>query len=84
MKISRLINMKMPTIVGIFIFISRKISCLAELSLKKSFITSGPCFSNGLGDLDLRFTVRAKIPILHIYIFVKAANLQDTERTLLF
>ena len=30
-----LINVKMPTIVGIFIFMSRKISCPAELSTKK-------------------------------------------------
>ena len=37
-------DMKMPTIVGIFIFISRKISCSAVLSMsmKKSFITSEP------------------------------------------
>ena len=37
-----LINLKMPTIVGILIFMSRKISCSNELSRKKSFITSGP------------------------------------------
>ena len=35
MKISVLINMKMPTIVGIFILIAEKISCSAELSMKK-------------------------------------------------
>ena len=28
------INVKMPTIVGILIFMSRKISCSAELSMK--------------------------------------------------
>ena len=62
-EISLLINMKMPTIVGIFIFISREIflhsyvqqqfaivsklrfitgqiSCSAELSMNKNFITS--------------------------------------------
>ena len=33
-----LINMKMPTIVGISIFVSREISCSAELSMKKVFI----------------------------------------------
>ena len=43
MKISLLINMKLPTFVGILIFISRKKnSCSAVLSMKKSFIASGP------------------------------------------
>ena len=37
-----LINVKMPTIVGILTFMSRKILCSAELSMKKSFITSEP------------------------------------------
>ena len=37
-----LINVKMPTIVGILTFMSRKILCSVELSMKKSFITSGP------------------------------------------
>ena len=37
-----LINVKMPTTVGILTFMSRKISCSAELSTKKSFITLGP------------------------------------------
>ena len=36
-----LINVKMPTLVGILIFMSRIISCSAELSMKL-FITSGP------------------------------------------
>ena len=36
MQVSLLINMKMPTIVGIFIYLlAEKISCLAELSMKK-------------------------------------------------
>ena len=30
-----LINVKMPTIVGILTFMSRKISCSTELSMKK-------------------------------------------------
>ena len=34
-------NVKMPTIVGILTFMSRKISYSVELSMKKSFITSG-------------------------------------------
>ena len=37
-----LINVKMPTIVGILTFMSRKNSCSVELNMKKSFITSGP------------------------------------------
>ena len=39
MKISLLINMKMPTIVGISIFLAEKISRLAE-EYEKKFITS--------------------------------------------
>ena len=34
-----LVNVKMPTIVGILTFIGRKISCSPELSTKKTFIT---------------------------------------------
>ena len=30
-----LINVKMPTIIGILTFISRKILCLVDLSMKK-------------------------------------------------
>ena len=36
-----LINVKMPTIVGILTFMSRKILRSVELRMKKSFITSG-------------------------------------------
>ena len=42
MKISLLINMKMPTIVGIFIFISRENLMLSGVEHEKSFITLGP------------------------------------------
>ena len=43
MKISLLINMKMPTIVGIFIFISREtFFMLNRVEQEKSFIKSGP------------------------------------------
>ena len=38
-----LINVKMPTVVGILTFMSRKILCSAELSM--IFITSGPDIS---------------------------------------
>ena len=41
MKISLLINMKMPTIVGIFIFISREHFVLSWVEHERSFITSG-------------------------------------------
>ena len=37
-----LINVKMPTMVGILTFMSRVNLVSAELSMKKSFITSGP------------------------------------------
>ena len=50
MKISLLINMKMPTIVGIFIFIAEKFSCSAELRMKKSYITSGSGFFSDESD----------------------------------
>ena len=36
--------MKMPTIVGIFIFISGEIFMLSWVEYEKSFITSGPGF----------------------------------------
>ena len=42
MNISLLINMKMPTIVGIFIFISRDNFLLSWVEHEKSFITLGP------------------------------------------
>ena len=42
MKISLLINMKMPTIVGIFIFISGEIFMFSWVEREKCFITSGP------------------------------------------
>ena len=42
MKISQLINMKMPTIVGIFIFVSRENFMLSCVEHEKRFITSGP------------------------------------------
>ena len=42
MKISLLINMKMPTIVGIFVFISRENFMLSLVEHEKSFITLGP------------------------------------------
>ena len=41
-----LINVKMPTVVGILTFTSKKnfTACSAELSVKKNCITSGPDF----------------------------------------
>ena len=41
MKFSLQVNMKMPTIVGIFIFISRENFMLGRDEYEKSFITSG-------------------------------------------
>ena len=42
MKNSLLINMKMPTIIGIFIFINRENFMLNPVLHKRNFITSGP------------------------------------------
>ena len=42
MIISLLINMKMPTFVGIFIFISGESAMLRLVEPEKSFIRSGP------------------------------------------
>ena len=44
MKISPLINKKMPTTVGIFIFISREDFMLSWVEHEKSLIISGPVF----------------------------------------
>ena len=41
-----LINVKMPTIVGILTFMSRKKFHAQLLSMEKSFITSGPGFTD--------------------------------------
>ena len=43
-------NVKMPTVIGILTFMSRKISCLAELSMEKVFLTSGPDLNFGMGN----------------------------------
>ena len=66
MKISLLINMKMPTIVGIFIFISRENFMLSWVEHEKCFITSGPdaskfndgrvhCRNSGMKGLNCMF-----------------------------
>ena len=47
-----LINIKMPTIVGILTFMSRINFVLSWVEYEKSFITSGP-------DLDLQFFQKA-------------------------
>ena len=75
MKISLLINMKMQTLIGIFIFISREIFMLSSVEHEKSFITSGPdlsfhCLLEEASDLWLvrlfkEFTVKTLIR-LHV------------------
>ena len=49
-----LINVKMPTIVGILTFMNRKKSCSAELSMKKFYNIRACCMSDdfGLGQLN--------------------------------
>ena len=48
-----LINVKMPTIVGIFTFMSRKIFMLNSVEHEKSFITSGPGWTNRKISLEM-------------------------------
>ena len=48
MLFSPLINVKMPTIVGILTFMSKKNFVLSWVEHEKSFITSGPEWSNYL------------------------------------
>ena len=49
MKFSLLINMKMPTLVGIFIFISRENFMYSGVEHEKSFIISEPGLKAPLG-----------------------------------
>ena len=56
-----LMNVKMPTIVGILTFMSRKILCSAELSMK-FFITSGLGIMVHSDTMILHVTFRNKIP----------------------
>ena len=51
-----LINIKMPTIVGILTFMSRKIFMLSLVEHKNSFITSGPGFRSPRLQSQQRFT----------------------------
>ena len=52
-----LINVKMPTIVGILAFMSRIKFLLSSVEHEKSFITSGPDHDDILSDLTLVQTV---------------------------
>ena len=53
-------NVKMPTIVGILIFMSRINLMLSWVEHEKSFITSGPV-------LLVSLTVKVKVPPIIIY-----------------
>ena len=50
-----LINVKMPTIVGILTFMSRKNFMLSSVENEKSFITSGPGLQKGNRDNSSNF-----------------------------
>ena len=52
-----LIHVKMPTIVGILTFMSRKNFMLSQVEHKKSFTTSGPgcCCSESFDGVSLKF-----------------------------
>ena len=43
-----LINVKVPTVVGIFTFMSRKNFILSRVEHEQSFITSGPDLTQGI------------------------------------
>ena len=53
-----LVNMKMPTLVGIFIFISRENFMLSGVEHEKSFITSGP---------EVRERFRIALLVIHLH-----------------
>ena len=73
MRFSLLINMKMPTIVGIFIFISKENFMLSWVEHEKSFITLGP---------DVRICSCAKnhqsrcSPFIHSVVFNNSVSWQ--------
>ena len=63
MKISLLINMKMPTIIGIFIFISRETFMPSRVEHENSFTSSGPGAVNGVsafGDTSAKYPIILK------------------------
>ena len=59
-----LINVKMPTIVGILTFMSRKISCSVESSMK-SFITSGPGMPVRSSMLFMQIQILVLLAVVH-------------------
>ena len=69
MKISLLINMKMPTIVVIFIFISRENFMLSLVKYEKSFITSGPDCGNVEAEPDLHSYLKIRL-VIGIFFFL--------------
>ena len=67
----------MLTIVGISTFMSRKKSCSTELSMKKSFITSGPVFTYTVSYLRVRGKVihcHKATQVLHALIYMREVN----------
>ena len=60
-----LINVKMPTIVGLLTFISRIIFVLCLVEYEQSFITSGP----GLAESHLQQTDLSSAHVLHLRCF---------------
>ena len=81
MNISLLINMKMPTIVGIFIFISRENVMLSWVEHEKKFYNLGArCFTDEVKDpyADLACarnfsTDRSNVVLLLIFFFLRAS-----------
>ena len=66
MKISLVINMKMPTVVGIFMFISRENFMLSLFEHEKSFITSGPGLSKQFPD-ETKIELLIKTNLIRVY-----------------
>ena len=61
-----LINVKMPTIVGILTFMSRIFSCSAELSMKKVFINSGPGWIQLILGSPLYTSIAHRLELPHV------------------
>ena len=84
MKIYLLINMQMPTIVGIFI-LSEKISCSAELSLKKFYNLGAWTFAVricSIGTVSYSATVTGALKFnINYFSFMSTGKLLLTRNT---
>ena len=73
-----LINVKMPTIVGILTFLSKiYILCTAELSMKKSFIIWRP---ESLCCVNKQGTLFVCVIYIYIYIYIYIGTTQENDK----